>query len=117
MALTKLTKNLIDGTFGTEWDSTIQTSNFTAVAGKGYFVNTTSGQITVTLPAGVVGNEITIQDYAGTFGTNACTIARNSHKIQGNTNDSSLSTNRASVTIEFVICFPVAPSARSKPIS
>ena len=26
-------------------------------------------------------------------------------------------TNRASVTIEFVICFPVAPSARSKPIS
>ena len=84
MALTKLTQNLIDGTIvtsvnsqtgavtletGTDWVSTIQTSNFTAVAGKGYFVNTTSAEITVTLPAGVVGNEVIIQDYAGTFAT------------------------------------------------
>ena len=80
MALTKLTKNLIDGTFGTEWDSTIQTSNFTAVAGKGYFVNTTSGEITVTLPAGVVGDEVTIQDYAGTFDTNLLNIISNDQK-------------------------------------
>ena len=70
MALTKLTKNLIDGTFGTEWVSTIQTSNFTAEAAKGYFVNTTAGTITINLPAGVVGTEIVIQDYAGTFATN-----------------------------------------------
>ena len=69
MALTKLTQNLIDGTIvtsvngssgavtletGTDWISTIQTSNFTAVAEKGYFVNTTSAEITVTLPAGIV---------------------------------------------------------------
>ena len=75
MALTKLTKNLIDGTFGTEWVSTIQTSNFTAEAAKGYFVNTTSAEITVTLPAGVVGNEVIIQDYAGTFATNKVIFA------------------------------------------
>ena len=88
MALTKLTKNLIDGTFGTEWVSTIQTSNFTAVAGKGYFVNTTSAEITVTLPAGVVGNEVIIQDYAGTFATNKVIFASNgSEKIQGVTDD------------------------------
>ena len=76
MALTKLTKNLIDGTFGTEWVSTIQTSNFTAEAAKGYFVNTTAGTITINLPAGVVGTEIVIQDYAGTFATNEVLLNR-----------------------------------------
>ena len=102
MALTKLTKNLIDGTFGTEWDSTIQTSNFTAVAAKGYFVNTTSGEITVTLPAGVVGNEVIIQDYAGTFATNKIILASNgSEKIQGFTNDFKCETNNATITLVY----------------
>jgi hypothetical protein len=102
MALTKLTKNLIDGTFGTEWDSTIQTSNFTAVAGKGYFVNTTSAEITVTLPAGVVGNEVIIQDYAGTFATNNVIITANgSEKIQGDTLDGKLTTNNLTATIVY----------------
>ena len=102
MALTKLTKNLIDGTFGTEWDSTIQTSNFTAVAGKGYFVNTTSGQVTVTLPAGVAGNEVIIQDYAGTFGTNKLIINSNgSEKIQGSTDAFRCVTNFATCTLVY----------------
>jgi len=103
MALTKLTKNLIDGTFGTEWDSTIQTSNFTAVAGKGYFVNTTSGEITVTLPAGVVGTEIVIQDYAGTFATNKVLLnANGSEKIQGDsTIQGQITTNNATATLVY----------------
>ena len=72
----------------TDWQSTIQTSNFTAVAGKGYFVDTTSGTITISLPAGVVGTEIAIQDYAGTFDTNKIVISANgSEKIQGQTDD------------------------------
>ena len=33
------------------WDTTAKTASFTAVSGNGYFVNTTSGAITVTLPA------------------------------------------------------------------
>jgi len=33
------------------WDTTAKTTNFTAVSGNGYFVNTTSGAITITLPA------------------------------------------------------------------
>jgi len=100
MALTKLTKNLIDGTFGTEWVSTIQTSNFTAEAAKGYFVNTTSAEITVTLPAGVVGNEVIIQDYAGTFATNKVIFASNgSEKIQGVTDDFKCEINNATVTL------------------
>ena len=35
-----------------DWDTTAKTTSCTAVSGNGYFVNTTSGAITVTLPAG-----------------------------------------------------------------
>ena len=37
------------------WTTTVKTGNFSAVAGEGYFVDTTSGQITVSLPAGTAG--------------------------------------------------------------
>ena len=100
MALTKLTKNLIDGNFGTEWVSTIQTSNFTAEAAKGYFVNTTSQDLYVNLPVGVVGAEIIIQDYAGTFATNeVILVANGSENIQGVTDDFKCVTNNATVTL------------------
>ena len=49
----------------------------TAVAGEGYFINTTSNACTATLPAGAIGNECTFVDYAGTFDTNNLTIGRN----------------------------------------
>jgi len=102
MALTKLTKNLIDGNFGTEWVSTIQTSNFTAAAGKGYFVNTTSQVLYVTLPVGVVGTEIVIQDYAGTFATNKVVlIANGSENIQGSTLNGRIQTKNATATLVY----------------
>ena len=85
-----------------DWQSVI-TSNTTMVANRGYFVNTTSGAITMTLPSSAsIGDTISIKDYAGTFATNNLTIARNSHKIQGATLDSALETNRASVTLVYV---------------
>ena len=74
MAQTKVKSELIDGGLGTDWQSAIKTSDFTAEAGKGYFINTTSGVITVPLPAGTAGSEIALQDYAGTFDTNKITI-------------------------------------------
>jgi len=84
------------------WQSVI-TSNTTMVAGRGYFVNTTSGAISMTLPSGgTAGDTIAIKDYAGTFATNRLTILRNSHKIQGVANDSSVSTNRASVVLVYI---------------
>ena len=87
---------------GTDWQSTIQTSNFTAAAGKGYFVNTTSSVITVTLPAGVVGSEIILQDYAGTFDTNKITITANgSEKIQGGTANKICNTENALVRLVY----------------
>jgi len=115
MALTKLTTNLISGDIvtsvngssgavtletGTDWQTAIQTSNFTAVASKGYFVNTTSAEVTITLPVGAVGDEIVIQDYAGTFATNKIILAANgSEKIQGAANDFKCVINNSTVTL------------------
>ena len=66
-----------------DWQSSIKTSDFTAVAGQGYFVNTTSGQVTVTLPASPsLGDLVAIADYAGTFDTNQCSLNRNGSKIE-----------------------------------
>ena len=75
--LTTATVNLPTGVGGTSWQA-VKTTNFTAVAGEGYFVNTTGGVITATLPASAtIGNEVSIIDYAGTADTNNITIARN----------------------------------------
>ena len=85
-----------------QWQA-VKTASFTAVAGQGYFVNTTSTAITVTLPSSAaIGDTIAIKDYAGTFGTNNLTFAGNGHNIQGAANNSLLSTNRASVVLVYV---------------
>src|SRR6056300_988764 len=84
------------------WQS-VQTTGFTAVAGNGYFVDTTLGAITVTLPASAsLGDQIAIKDYAGTFASNNLIIGRNGHNIQGIANDSLISTNRASLLLVYV---------------
>src|SRR6056300_1529996 len=71
--------------FGISWQSDIKTSAFTAVAGEGYWVNTTSGAITITLPASAsLGVQIIFTDYARTWGTNAVTVNQNSLNFQGN---------------------------------
>src|SRR6056300_269180 len=54
-----------------DWQTSIKTSDFTAVSGEGYFVNTTSGAITVTRRASPsVGDIVAIKDYANTADTN-----------------------------------------------
>jgi len=85
-----------------DWQSVI-TSNTTMVVNKGYFVNTTSGAISMTLPASaVIGDTIAIKDYAGTFASNNLTILRNGHNIQGVANESIISTARASIVLVYV---------------
>jgi hypothetical protein len=70
---------------GVSWQSVVTASTFTAVAGNGYPVNTTSNACTVTLPASAsVGDEIIFTDYARNFATNALTIDQNSLNYQGN---------------------------------
>src|SRR5210317_2242213 len=80
-----LTNNGTASGFGISWQSDIKTSAFTAVAGEGYWINTTSAAITVTLPASAsVGDEIEFTDYARTWNTNNLTINPNSLNYQGN---------------------------------
>jgi hypothetical protein len=68
-----------------KWQS-VKTASFTAVAGEGYWINTTSGAVTVTLPASAnVGDTIIFVDYARNWGTNAITINQNSLNFQGYT--------------------------------
>ena len=85
-----------------DWQTSIKTSTFTAANGEGYFVNTTSGAITVNLPAGSVGAIVSIKDYAQTFDTNNCTIsADGSEKIEGLTNDLILDTEGVATTLVY----------------
>ena len=85
-----------------EWQS-IKTSDFTAVAGEGYFINTTSGQVTMTLPATAhIGDTIRINDFAGTAATNNIIIARNGHKIEGGAGNGALGTNKQTATLVYV---------------
>ena len=87
---------------GTSWQA-VKTSNTTMVAGEGYFVNTTSGAITMTLPSSATqGDEVSVIDYAGTADTNNITIGRNSHNIQGSAADLTVSTERAGFTLVYV---------------
>jgi hypothetical protein len=84
------------------WQS-VQTTGFTASAGRGYPCNTTSAAFTVTLPASPsVGDTIILLDYAGTFATNNITLGRNSNKIEGGTTNKLLTTNREAVTLTYV---------------
>jgi len=85
------------------WTTTVKTGDFTATAGEGYFVNTTSGEIDVTLPAGSAGAVVAVKDYANTWDTNNCILISNgSEKIGGSTNNAILSTEGLSVTLVYI---------------
>ena len=67
------------------WQSVVTGATLTAVAGRGYPINTTSNACTVTLPASAsVGDQIIFTDYLRTWATNNLTINQNSLKFQGN---------------------------------
>ena len=86
---------------GTSWQA-VKTTGFTAVAGEGYFCDTTSAAFTATLPAGTLGDEISFIDYAGTFDTNNLTIAPNgAEKIQGSAASLTVSVERAGLTLVY----------------
>ena len=85
-----------------DWQAVV-TGATTMVAGRGYFVNTTSSAFTMTLPSSASrGDEVHIIDYAATFDTNNCTVGRNSHKIQGASSDLTVATERAAFTLVYV---------------
>jgi hypothetical protein len=87
-----------------DWQpSDIKTASFTATDNKGFFVNTTSGEITVTLPASPsAGDVIGIKDYANTFDTNKCILNANGNKIQGSTTNFNITVEGSSIIIIYV---------------
>jgi hypothetical protein len=88
---------------GTSWQAVKTSATFTAVAGEGYFIDTSSNAIEMDLPAGNIGDEISFIDYAGTFDSNALTIDQNgTEKIAGSTDPLTVSTERAANTLVYV---------------
>jgi hypothetical protein len=86
-----------------DWCTTAKTSPFTAVSGDGFFVNTSAGVITVTLPASPsAGDIVAFADYASTWATNNVTLCRNSSLINGGSCNPKLSVKGQSVTLVYV---------------
>ena len=78
-------------------------SPVTGVTGKGYFLNTTAGTITLNLPAGAAGSIVSVADYTRTWQTNNVTVSPNgAEKIGGTAADITLNTEGQSVTLVYV---------------
>lgn len=82
---------------------TIKTTTYTAVAGDAIMADTNSAAFTITLPASPAANDVVdIADYRGTFGTNNLTIARNSLKIMGLSEDMVVSVSNARFRLVYI---------------
>jgi hypothetical protein len=89
---------------GISWQSSIVTgSTLSAVAGNGYWIDTTSNACTITLPGSAsVGDQLVFVDYARNWGTNAITIDQNSLNFQGYSSPNpEYNTSGQSVTIVY----------------
>ena len=85
------------------WCTTAKTGPLTVASGNGYFINTTSGAITVTLPSSPsAGDIVAFKDYANTWDNNNVTVARNGSKINGTCFCATLNTESQSVTLIYV---------------
>jgi len=92
------------GTAGLAWQAVVTGTTLTAVAGNGYFIDTTSNVCNVTLPAGSLGDEVTLVDYAGTFDSYALTVTPDSgEKIQGQSADTTMTSavERSAFTLAY----------------
>lgn len=102
------TTNQLEIYNGTAWhvvgdyERVIITSSTVGVANRTYWVNTTAGAVTLTLPATPnPGDFIKVTDIAGTFATNNCTLARNGQPIMRIADDMTISTNGASIRLVY----------------
>ena len=78
------------------------TTSVTAIASQLLWTNTSSGPLTITLPATPAkGDTVRIVDIANTFDTNNLTIARNSLPIMGGTEDLVVTTEGAAFDLIF----------------
>ena len=100
---TMLDQGLFENIGAVSWDTTPKTSTFTGVSGNGYFVNTTSGAVTVNLPSSPsAGDVVAVSDYAGTAGTNNITIGRNGSNINGSAANLTIENTDSAITLVYV---------------
>ena len=86
-----------------DWCTTAKTAPFTAVSGDGFFVNTSGGAVTVTLPSSPsAGDIVAFKDYANSWDSNAVTLCRNGSKINGQCSNTDLVVDSQSVTLIYV---------------
>ena len=103
---TKITEQNISNlaNIGVQWQSVFTgdgSTGLTAVAGRGYFIDTTSGTVEVTLPASPsAGDVVVLKDYARTWGTNAVSLASNT--FDGVTASETFSTTGQTVTLVYM---------------
>jgi hypothetical protein len=84
------------------WDTTPKTANFTAVSGNGYFVDTTTTALTVTLPTTPsAGAIVAISDYANNSEINNITVGRNGSNIEGSATNLVISNTGISMTFVY----------------
>jgi len=109
------TDNITDGTIAAadlsnlpnliDWQAVVTadgSTNTTAEAGKGYFIDTTSATHTITLPSSPsLGDTIVVVDYASKFGTNNVTLDPNGNKIEASTSNGTLTTTDQTHTIVY----------------
>ena len=82
------------------WET--KTSAFNVASSRGYFVDTSGGAVTATLPASPsAGDTVRFIDLSATFDSNNLTVARNSKKIQGDASDMTVATERAGFALVF----------------
>ena len=99
--LTGTAAGLTAGNVKLAW--TIKTTTYTAVAGDAIMADTNSAAFTITLPASPAANDVVdIADYRGMFGTNNLTIARNSLKIMGLSEDMVVSVSNARFRLVYI---------------
>ena len=89
-----------------DWVTSIKVtgdSPITAVSGKGYFLNTTGGVITINLPTSPsAGDIVSIKDYARTFATNNVTVGRGGSNMDGTASDTVITTDGLSATFIYM---------------
>jgi hypothetical protein len=86
---------------GNPWQTT-DGSSITVAANDRYFVDTTGGAVTITLPASPqTGDQVRLLDLAGTFDTNNLTIGRNGNNIMGAAADLTVSTEDSALQLVY----------------
>ena len=88
------------------WDNTIKTADFSVVNQAywlGYFIDTTSNTVTITLPATPDdGDIIKLIDVGANAATNNIIINGNSNNIQGSSSNYNINTNRSGTEFIFL---------------